>query len=115
MTTAVSVIGIGCRFPGGICGAEDLWKFLAEGRSAIGPSPARLRTEIPNARGGYIDDLEYFDHEFFGVSKAEALCMDPQQRVFAESVHEALLDAGIDPQTLKGTTTGVFAGAMDKG
>jgi 3-oxoacyl-(acyl-carrier-protein) synthase/malonyl CoA-acyl carrier protein transacylase/surfactin synthase thioesterase subunit/acyl carrier protein len=115
MTPPVSVIGIGCRFPGRIRSAEDLWEFLAEGRSAIGPSPARLQTEIPNARGGYIEDLEYFDHEFFGVSKSEALCMDPQQRVFAETVHEALLDAGIDPQSLKGTAAGVFAGAMDKG
>ena len=103
MTCPVSVIGVGCRFPGGIRGAEDLWRFLAEGRSAIEPSPARLRTEIPNARGGYIDDLEYFDHEFFGVSRSEALCMDPQQRVFAETVHEALLDAGIDPQSLNFT------------
>ena len=115
MTTAVSVIGIGCRFPGGIHGPEDFWRFLADGRSAIGPPPARLRTEIPNARGGYIDDLEYFDHEFFGVSRSEALCMDPQQRVLTESVHEALLDADIDPQTLKGTPTGVFVGGMDKG
>lgn len=115
MTAAVSVIGASCRFPGGICGTDDLWKFLTEGKSAIGPSPARLRTEIPNARGGYIEDLEYFDHEFFGVSRSEALCMDPQQRVLAETVHEALLDAGIDAQSLKGTGTGVFAGAMDKG
>lgn len=115
MTTAVSVIGIGCRFPGGIRSAEDLWRFLTEGRSAIGPSPARLRTEIPQARGGYIEDLEYFDHEFFGVSRSEALCMDPQQRVLAETVHEAILDAGIDPPQLKGTAAGVYIGGMDKG
>jgi 3-oxoacyl-(acyl-carrier-protein) synthase/malonyl CoA-acyl carrier protein transacylase/surfactin synthase thioesterase subunit/acyl carrier protein len=115
MTGAVSVIGIGCRFPGGICGAEDLWKFLAEGRGAIGPSPARLRTEIPNARGGYIQDLEYFDYEFFGVSRSEALCMDPQQRVLAETVHEAIFDAGLDPLALKGTAAGVYVGGMDKG
>lgn len=115
MTNAISVIGIGCRFPGGIRGSASFMKFLAEGRSAIGPSPPRLRTEIPNARGGYIDELEYFDHQFFGVSKAEALCMDPQQRVLAETVHEALVDAGLEAQALKGSSTGVFVGAMDKG
>jgi acyl transferase domain-containing protein len=111
----IAVVGMGCRYPGGIDSPDALWRFVADGRDATGPVPAergweRSGTGDP-ARGGFLADPVGFDAAFFGISPREALAADPQQRLLLEVVWEALEDAGIDPSTLRGTDTAVFAGA----
>ena len=120
----IAVIGLGCRFPGDIDGPESLWKFLSEGRSAIGLVPPDRweafddgSPEVAAALAGttrwgsFLADLDAFDAEFFDISPGEAAKMDPQQRLLLEVACEALEDAGIPAQAIRGTQTGVFAGA----
>nr|BBM95963.1 modular polyketide synthase [Streptomyces sp.] len=116
---AVAVVGLSCRFPGA-SGPAEFWKLLAEGREAIGEPPAD-RPWLSEAgalsagqtpRGGFLDRVDGFDAEFFGVSAREAAAMDPQQRLLLELGWEALEDAGIVPDRLSGTPTGVFVGAI---
>jgi acyl transferase domain-containing protein len=112
----IAVVGMGCRYPGGIDSPDALWRMVADGRDASGPVPAERGWAPPTssgdqARGGFLADPNGFDAAFFGISPREALAADPQQRLLLEVVWEALEDAGIDPLSLRGTDTAVFAGA----
>ena len=120
----IAVIGIGCRFPGGIAGPDALWEFLCEGRSAIsGVPPDRwlpFDDGSPEAAaalagttrwGSFLDDIDAFDAEFFDISPREADRLDPQQRLLLEVAWEALEHAGIPASNLRRSATGVFTGA----
>jgi phthiocerol/phenolphthiocerol synthesis type-I polyketide synthase A len=120
----VAVIGLGCRFPGGVCGPEALWRFLCDGRSAVGEVPpdrwAGFGDGSPEVAaalsgvtrwGSFLSEVDAFDAEFFEISPREAAKMDPQQRLLLEVTQEALEHAGIPAESLRQTLTGVFAGA----
>ena len=115
----VAIVGMGCRYPGGADGPEELWELLASGADAIGGVPADRgwaeRGASEGLRGGFVADAAGFDAGFFGISPREALGMDPQQRLLLETCWEALEDAGINPLGLRGSATGVFAGAWSQG
>ncbi|MFE9423306.1 type I polyketide synthase [Kitasatospora sp. NPDC006697] len=110
---AVAVVGVACRLPG----AADpgaFWHLLDGGRSAVGQVPAGRfpAGERPVRAGGFLDQVDRFDHEFFGLSAAEAAAADPQQRLVLELAWEALEDAGLRPEQLRGGPAGVFVGAI---
>ena len=117
----IALVGMGCRFPGGIDSSAALWQALASGQDAVAELPESRRDSGPQLRdesgqtilqqGAFLDDVAQFDASFFGISPKEAAQMDPQQRLALEIAWEALEDARVVPETLKESRTGVFFGA----
>ncbi|WP_208879664.1 type I polyketide synthase [Streptomyces armeniacus] len=106
----IAVVGVGCRFPGGVHGPGSYWQLLRDGVDAIGPAPAERFPGNAVWHGGFIEDVDRFDAPFFRLSPREAKVTDPQQRLFLEVAWEALEHAGQPPSALAGTRTGVFLG-----
>ncbi|WP_285743104.1 type I polyketide synthase [Lentzea sp. NBRC 105346] len=111
LTEPVAIIGMSCRFPGGVRSPEDLWRLVVSEVDAVGPFPADRGFNASGSyvrEGGFLDDAAGFDAEFFGISPREAMVMDPQQRILLELTWEVFERAGVDPRDLR--EVGVFAG-----
>ena len=120
-TEPIAIIGMGCRFPGGIADAEGLWEMLRDGKDVTSEVPPARKAQLgdlpPGAdgkiwkqKGGFLDNVDGFDADFFEISPREAITMDPQQRLVLEVAWEALEDAGVPPDRLARSQTGVYLG-----
>ncbi|MFI5960502.1 SDR family NAD(P)-dependent oxidoreductase, partial [Cryptosporangium sp. NPDC051539] len=114
---SIAIVSMACRFPGDVNSPEDLWALLDAGRDATGRPPVDRGWQVSDEafRAGFLTDVAGFDPGFFGISPREALGMDPQQRLLLEVSWEAMERARLDPETLRGSDTGVFVGVSATG